>query len=312
MRIKRFNESLDWIEDDEIPFGYKYSWSDIFDMIVDLIDLGFEVVKNDRFFINENDEMINKNENEYRYWNGKENFYKDVKGTCYILKLDKDIKLFKFKATWIKHRVLFVNGIYGYKFHKSSDEMLKILEIINQLENRERIYHSYDFSDNKISLILMIQSDIVEGFSEKKIKELREAKIRENIQDIISKPSRLSYNNKSYTKKFREEAFGSIKRDIWIGDDNFFEESKMTILPINLNFTKQVLSSNIERLESDIKRFIDNNKERGINIEWRKITKQEAEEVDSPEIEGMMGMIYKYDINKLKKYVSDKIDKGEI
>jgi hypothetical protein len=305
MRIKRFNESLDWTEDDEIPFGYKYSWSDIFDMIVDLIDLGFEVVKNDRFFINENDEMIDEHKRKYDHRDGKVQFYKDVKGTCYILRMIKDIKLFNFSEPGYDYRV------YNYEFHKSSDDMLKILETISYIEKREKVYHGYNLSDNKISLILMIQSDIVEGFAEKEIKELRDYKIRKKVGEILQRPGEFSPDNKYYTRKFREEAFGRTRSDISMSDDNFFEESKIRIIPINLNFTKQVLSSNFNRLEDSIIWMIENNKKRGINLEWRKITKKEAELVNSPEIEGMMGLIYNYDIKKLKKYVSDKIDKGK-
>lgn len=307
MRIKRFNESLDWTEDEEIPYGYKYSWADIFDMVVDLIDLGFEVVKNDRFFINENGEKIEYNTGEYG-WRAKkdeEQFYKDVKGTCYILRMVKDIKLFSFYEPSYDYRV------HNYEFHKSTDNMLKILEIISYIEKREKVYHGYNLADNKISLILMIQSDIVEGFAEKEIKELREYKIREKIQNIIISPSEYFLGNKDYTKKFRERAFGGMKMDIHIREDDFFEKSEIAIYPINLNFTKQVLSSNMSKLESDVNWFINRNKKRGINLEWRKITKQEAEKVNSPEIEGMMGIIFKYDINKLKKYVNDIIEKGE-
>ena len=300
MKIKRFNESFNWTEDDKIPFGYKYSWGDIFDMVVDLIDLGFEVVKNDRYFINENDKKIESTNR-----GGSEKFYKDVKGTCYILKMVKDISLFNFYDPGYGYNVS------NYKFHKSSDNMLKILEIISYIEKREKVYHGYNLADNKISLILMIQSDIVEGFAEKKIKELREYKIRKNIQDIIISPRKYFLGNKDYTKKFREEAFGQMEMDIWIGEDDFFEKSEISIYPINLNFTKQVLSSNMNKLEKDVNWFINRNKKRGINVEWRKITKQEAEKVNSLEIEGMMGMIFKYNISKLKKYVSDKIDKGD-
>jgi hypothetical protein len=310
MRIKRFNESVDWSDDDEIPEGYVYSWADIFDMVIDLIDIDFEVIKNDRYFIDKDDKEISLNKGDYysswRYNSRKtrEDFYRDTKGTCYILKMSKSINLTKFNEP---HSGYLVSK---YNFHNSTSEMLKILEIINYLEKRAKVYHAYEFDDGKISLILMIQSKIPEGYVEKQIEEHKNYKVQKYISEYIFEPIYNSFSdeNKNYTKKFRENAFDILKFDI---DQDFYEKSKMAIFPINLNFTKGVLNSNMVELEKSINYLKKSNKERGIEVDWRKITKEEANKVGDSKIEGMMGIILNYDIKKVIKYVNDKIEKGE-
>jgi hypothetical protein len=64
-------------------------------------------------------------------------------------------------------------------------------------------------------------------------------------------------------------------------------------------------------LQKSINYLKKSNKKRGIELEWRKITKEEANKVGDSKIEGMMGIILNYDIKKVIKYVSDKIEKGE-
>ena len=222
--IKRFKIFED-VEDDEnaeIPEGFEYSWNDIYESLLYLTDIGFEIdEKSQKRYLADEKGIEVKGESGHRYnnWEYKSNI-ELAKNAIY------EIKLFKKKESNKIHKEVSTGGYSSrtnhYYLDSDVEELLRIYEeIASFCAHFDKAYHNLTIEEGGYSVWLVASSDVTGDFINKKLDDELNSKVNSKINgQVWDTFRRLSSSNKFFTKKFRESFFngslGSIKGGVAI------------------------------------------------------------------------------------------------
>ena len=314
-KYKIFEDSKEKDKNDEVPEGFKYSWNDIYESLLYLTDIGFEIDEESQksYLADEKGNEV-KGEYEGGYYNReyKSNIEK-AKNAIY------EVRLFKKKESGRLKKEVAVGDTYRnqyitYHLDSDIDGLLAIYEEIASFCARfDKAYHNLSIKEDGYSIWLVASSDVTGDFiTNKRDDELNykvESKISKQVTDNFT---RFSSGNKFYTKKFREDFFGrslySIKNGIYIKTFNWN------------SITKGVYNTNSEVFDKAVKSVLEgfNGKSSwdlgryGYKAEFRELKEEDIKSLVDRDIEtaknyiGTKAIIVKFDYNK----VFDIIKKG--
>ena len=315
---KIFEDAQDGDVNDEVPEGFKYSWNDIYESLLYLTDIGFEIdEKSQKSYLA--DEKGNEVKGEYEggYYNReyKSNIEK-AKNAIY------EIKLFKKKESGRLKKEIQVGDSYRnqyitYHLDSDIDGLLAIYEEIASFCARfDKAYHNLTIENRGYSVWLVASSDVTGDFITKKLDDELNYKVESKISSQVTTNTRFSSGNKFYTKKFREDFFGrslySIKNGIYIKTFNWN------------SVTKGVYNTNSEVFDKGVKSVLEgfNGKSSwdlgryGYKAEFRELKESDLVGLDNTDTErgkeyiGKKSIIVKFDYNQvfstIKKELSEK------
>jgi hypothetical protein len=307
LRPYKIFEDIDEDENDIIPDGFKYSWNNIYDSLLYLTDIGFEIDEKSqkRYLADEKGNQI-KGQNVGGYYNRE---YKSnielAKNAIY------EIKLFKKKEGGKLYKNVSLGGYPSrdISYHLDSDVngLLTIYEEIASFCARfDKAYHNLTIENKGYSIWLVTSSDVTGDFITKKLDDELNYKVESKLSSQVTDNfTRFSSGNKFYTKKFREEFFGrslySIKRGIYIKTFNWN------------SVTKGVYNTNSEVFDKAVKYVLEgfNGKSTydlgkyGYKAEFRELKESDLVGLDNNDIErgkeyiGKKSIIVKFDYDKV-------------
>jgi hypothetical protein len=315
---KIFEDAQDEDENDEIPEGFKYSWNNIYDSLLYLTDIGFQIDEKSqkRYLSDEKGNQI-KGENVGGYYNRewKSNIEK-AKNAIY------EIRLFKKKESNRLHKSVSLGGYpsreLNYYLDSDIDGLLAIYEEIASFCARfDKAYHNLTIEHNGYSVWLVASSDVTGDFITKKLDDELNYKVESKLSSQVTDNfTRFSSGNKFYTKKFREDFFGrglyEIKNGIFIKTFNWN------------SVTKGVYNTNSEVFDKAVKSVLEgfNGKSSwdlgryGYKAEFRELKESDLVGLDDRDTErgkeyiGTKSIIVRFDYNKvfntIKKELSEK------
>jgi hypothetical protein len=315
---KIFEDAQDEDENDEIPEGFKYSWNNIYDSLLYLTDIGFEIDEKSqkRYLSDEKGNQI-KGENVGGYYNRewKSNIEK-AKNAIY------EIRLFKKKESNRLYKSVSLGGYpsreKSYYLDSDIDGLLAIYEEIASFCARfDKAYHNLTIENDGYSVWLVASSDVTGDFITKKLDDELNYKVESKLSSQVTNNfSRFSSSNKFYTKKFREDFFGrslyEIKNGIYIKTFNWN------------SVTKGVYNTNSEVFDKAVKSVLEgfNGKSSwdlgkyGYKAEFRELKESDLVGLDDKDTErgkeyiGKKSIIVKFDyqkvFNTIKKELSEK------
>ena len=220
--IKKFKIFEDVDKDAQVPEGFEYSWNDIYESLLYLTDIGFEIDEKSqkRYLADEKGREV-KGESGHRYnnWEHKSNI-ELAKNAIY------EIKLFKKKESNKIHKEVSTGGYSSrtnhYYLDNDVEELLRIYEeIASFCAHFDKAYHNLTIEEDGYSVWLVASSDVTSDFINKKLDDELNSKVNSKINgQVWDTFRRLSSSNKFFTKKFRESFFsgslGSIKGGVAI------------------------------------------------------------------------------------------------
>lgn len=321
--IKRFKIFED-VEDDEntkVPEGFEYSWNDIYESILYLTDIGFEINEGSkkRYLADEHGDEIKGGYEGRNYYDRKyKSNIEKAKNAIY------EIKLFKKKESNKIHKEVSTGGYSGrtnhYYLDSDIDELLSIYEEIASFCARfDKAYHNLTIEENGYSVWLVASSDVTGEFINKKLDDEVNSKVSSKIISQVWGPfDRFSSGNKFYTKKFRESFFhgtlGSVEGGLSI---QLFDWKSVT---------KGVYNTNSETLDKGINSVLNtfNNQgywdygKYGYKAEFRElkesdfvVLKEEWQINKAKKFIGSKAIIVKFDYNTVFKKVKEELLKKE-
>jgi hypothetical protein len=291
-----------------VPEGFEYSWNDIYESLLYLTDIGFKIDEESakRYLADENGNQI-KGEYEGGYGYNRE--YKSniekAKNAIY------EVRLFKKKESDKIRKDIEVGGYsrqtVSYYLDKDIDGLLGIYEEIASFCARfDKAYHNLTIQNDGYSIWLVASSDVTEDFIQSNLDKELNSKVESAIsKQVVSNFNRLSYDNKAYTKKFREEFFGGsvsqLEKGIFI---KLFNWSSVT---------KSVYNTNSEKFDQAVKSILSNFNDTGswslgkygYKAEFREIKEEDIVDLKERESErakeyiGKKAIIVKFDYNKV-------------
>lgn len=293
-RFKIFEDVEDEDENAKIPEGFEYSWNDIYESLLYLTDIGFEIDEKsqERYLADENGHEVKS-----EYFRGvyKSNIEK-AKNAIY------EIRLFKKKETNKLKRQVSVGYSYRneyqtYYLDSDIDELLRIYEEIASFCNHfDKSYHNLTVSEDGYSVWLVVSSDVTGDFINKKLDDELNNKVNSKINGQVWDTFRtLSSTNKSFTKKFRESFFngtlGTIKGGVAI---QLFDWNSVT---------KSVYNTNSDELDGIINSILGrfnntgywNYGKFGYKAEFRELKESDFTNIKED-----------WQVEKLKKYIGTK------
>lgn len=249
--IKGYKIFEDKDDNDEVPEGFKYSWNDIYESLLYLTDIGFEIdEKSLKRYLS--DEKGNQIKGEYEGGYGYNREYKSnielAKNAIY------EIRLFKKKESNRLYKSVSLGGYPSkeniYYLDSDIDGLLAIYEEIASFCARfDKAYHNLTIENNGYSVWLVASSDVTGDFITKKLDDELNDKVENKIsKQVIDNFDRFSSGNKFYTKKFREDFFGkslyqqkngifiktfdwnSITKGVYITNSEVFDKAVKSIL----------------------------------------------------------------------------------
>jgi hypothetical protein len=301
-----------------VPEGFEYSWNDIYESLLYLTDIGFKIDEESakRYLADENGNQI-KGEYEGGYGYNRE--YKSniekAKNAIY------EVRLFKKKESDKIRKDIEVGGYsrqtVSYYLDKDIDGLLGIYEEIASFCARfDKAYHNLTIQNDGYSIWLVASSDITEDFIQSNLDKELNSKVESAIsKQVVSNFNRLSYNNKAYSKKFREEFFGGsvsqLEKGIFI---KLFNWSSVT---------KSVYNTNSEKFDQAVKSILSNFNDTGswslgkygYKAEFREIKEEDIVDLKERESErakeyiGKKGIIVKFDYNKVFDIIKKNLSK---
>ena len=315
---KIFEDAQDEDENDEVPEGFKYSWNNIYDSLLYLTDIGFEIDEKSqkRYLSDEKGNQI-KGENVGGYYNRewKSNIEK-AKNAIY------EIRLFKKKESNRLYKSVSLGGYpsreKSYYLDSDIDGLLAIYEEIASFCARfDKAYHNLTIENDGYSVWLVASSDVTGDFITKKLDDELNYKVESKLSSQVTNNfTRFSSGNKFYTKKFREDFFGwslyEIKNGIFIKTFNWN------------SVTKGVYNTNSEVFDKAVKSVLEgfNGKSSwdlgkyGYKAEFRELKESDLVGLDDKDTErgkeyiGKKSIIVKFDyqkvFNTIKKELSEK------
>jgi hypothetical protein len=301
-----------------VPEGFEYSWNDIYESLLYLTDIGFKIDEESakRYLADENGNQI-KGEYEGGYGYNRE--YKSniekAKNAIY------EVRLFKKKESDKIRKDIEVGGYsrqtVSYYLDKDIDGLLGIYEEIASFCARfDKAYHNLTIQNDGYSIWLVASSDITEDFIQSNLDKELNSKVESAIsKQVVSNFNRLSYDNKAYSKKFREEFFGGsvsqLEKGIFI---KLFNWSSVT---------KSVYNTNSEKFDQAVKSILSNFNDTGswslgkygYKAEFREIKEEDIVDLKERESErakeyiGKKGIIVKFDYNKVFDIIKKNLSK---
>ena len=314
LRPYKIFEDIDEDEDDIIPDGFKYSWNNIYESLLYLTDIGFEIDEKSqkRYLADEKGNPIKGGYSSDYYNRQYKSNIELAKNAIY------EIKLFKKKEGGKLYKNVSLGGYPSrdISYHLDSDVngLLAIYEEIASFCARfDKAYHNLTIEHNGYSVWLVASSDVTSDFINKKLDE----EINDKVENIISKQvynnfTRFSSGNKFYTKKFRESFFAGfiseLKNGIYI---KLFDWNSVT---------KGVYNTNSETFDKAIKYILNSFNDKndysygkyGYKAEFRELKESDLVGLDARDTErgkkyiGKKSIIVKFDYQK----VFDLIKKG--
>lgn len=246
--IKKYKIFEDKNEDDIIPEGFKYSWNDIYESLVYLTDIGFEIdEKSQKRY------LADEKGKEVKGGYGGDYYNREWKSNIELAKnAIYEIRLSKKKESNRLHKEVSLGGYpsrYNHYYLDSDiDGLLGIYEEIASFCSRfDKAYHNLTIEDNGYSVWLVASSEVSGDFITNKLDD----ELNDKVSGILSSQvkgnfSRFSSSNKFYTKKFREEFFGrglyEIKNGIFIQTFNWNSVTKGVYNTNSLVFDKAIKS----------------------------------------------------------------------
>lgn len=317
-KYKIFEEAED--EDDKVPEGFKYSWNDIYESLLYLTDIGFEIDEKSqkRYLADEKGREV-KGESGHRYnnWEYKSNI-ELAKNAIY------EIKLFKKKESNKIHKEVSTGGYSSrtnhYYLDNDVEELLRIYEeIASFCAHFDKAYHNLTIEEDGYSVWLVTSSDVTGDFINKKLDDELNNKVDSKINgQVWDTFRRLSSSNKFFTKKFRESFFngslGSIKGGVAI---YLFDWNSVT---------KGVYNTNSETLDNAIDSILGtfnntgywNYGKFGYKAEFRElkesdfvVLKEDWQINKAKKFVGSKAIIVKFDYNTVFKKVKDELKKKD-
>lgn len=248
--IKRFKIFEDVDEDAKVPEGFEYSWNDIYESLLYLTDIGFEIDENSkkRYLSDERGREV-KGSNVLI--SGRREYKSNVEKSKNAI---YEIRLFKKKETDRLSREVstgYYNGNKSYYLDNDIEELLKIYEEIASFCNHfDKSYHNLTIEKDGYSVWLVVSSDVTQEFITQKLdKELNDRVERIVGNQIWGPMRRLSSDNTNFTKKFRDNFFNAS-----LGG----EKLGVAIKLFNWNsVTKGVMNTNSDQLERTIEVALD-------------------------------------------------------
>ena len=303
-------------ENDIVPEGFEYSWNDIYESLLYLTDIGFEIDEN-----SQKRYLADEKGNPIKGGYGSDYYNREYKSNIELAKnAIYEIKLFKKKESNKIHKEVSTGGYSNrtnhYYLDSDVEELLRIYEEIASFCNHfDKAYHNLTIENNGYSVWLVASSDVTGDFIQSKIdKELNdkvESKISKQVTDNFT---RFSSDNKFYTKKFREEFFGrrfsEIKNGIYIRVFNWN------------SVNKGVYNTNSEVFDKDIKSVLSDFNDTGTwglgqygyKAEFRELKEEDitglknTQEIEAAkEYIGTKSIIVKFDYNKVFDMIKKKL-----
>lgn len=301
-----------------VPEGFEYSWNDIYESLLYLTDIGFKIDEESakRYLADENGNQI-KGEYEGGYGYNRE--YKSniekAKNAIY------EVRLFKKKESDKIRKDIEVGGYsrqtVSYYLDKDIDGLLGIYEEIASFCARfDKAYHNLTIQNDGYSIWLVASSDVTEDFIQSNLDKELNSKVESAIsKQVVSNFNRLSYDNKAYSKKFREEFFGGsvsqLEKGIFI---KLFNWSSVT---------KSVYNTNSEKFDQAVKSILSNFNDTGswslgkygYKAEFREIKEEDIVDLKERESErakeyiGKKAIIVKFDYNKVFDIIKKNLSK---
>ena len=315
--IKRFKIFED-VEDDEnaeVPEGFQYSWNDIYESLLYLTDIGFEIDEKSqqRYLADEKgNEVKGGYSSDYYNREWKSNI-ELAKNAIYEIRLSKKKESGRLEK-YIKVGSSWSNTHISCYLDSDIDGLLAIYEEIASFCARfDKAYHNLTIESDGYSVWLVASSDVTGDFITKKLDDELNYKVESAISSQVTDNfTRFSSGSKFYTKKFREDFFGRRLYSI---------ENGIFIKTFNWNsVTKGVYNTNSETFDSAVERVINNfnGKESwnlgkyGYKAEFRELKESDLVGLDTKDTErgkeyiGKKSIIVKFDYQK----VFDLIKKG--
>ena len=319
-RFKIFEDVEDNDKNAEVPEGFEYSWNDIYESLLYLTDIGFEIDEKSqkRYLADEKGREV-KGESGHRYnnWEYKSNI-ELAKNAIY------EIKLFKKKESNKIHKEVSTGGYSSrtnhYYLDNDVEELLRIYEeIASFCAHFDKAYHNLTIEEDGYSVWLVTSSDVTGDFINKKLDDELNNKVNSKINgQVWDTFRRLSSSNKFFTKKFRESFFngslGSIKGGVAI---YLFDWNSVT---------KGVYNTNSETLDNAIDSILGtfnntgywNYGKFGYKAEFRElkesdfvVLKEDWQINKAKKFVGSKAIIVKFDYNTVFKKVKDELKKKD-
>lgn len=296
--IKRFKifEDVD-DEDSEVPEGFEYSWNDIYESLLYLTDIGFEVDENSqkRYLADEQGKEVRGS----NAWNSGRSQYKSnielAKNAIY------EIRLFKKKESNRIHKEVsgrrYLSESKDYYLDNDIDELLRIYEEIASFCNHfDKSYHNLTIEKDGYSVWLVASSDVSKDFITKKLDDEINDNVNSKINGQVYDTFRsLSSSNKFFTKKFRESFFNgtlaSIKGGVAI---HLFDWNSVS---------KSVYNTNSEQLDKSINSVVGTFNNPGYWNYGKYGYKADFRELKESDFSNMKE---DWQTEKLKKYIGTK------
>ena len=326
--IKKYKIFEDSEEDENtiIPEGFKYSWNDIHESLIYLTDIGFKIDEKSekRYLADEHGGEVKGERDIFFSWNFGQTEYKSniekAKNAIY------EIKLFKKKETGRLKKEVQVGESYRnqyrtYHLDSDIDGLLAIYEEIASFCSRfDKAYHNLSIEKDGYSVWLVASSDVTQDFIQTKLDKEMNSKIETALsKQVYNNFNRLSYDNKAYTKKFREEFFGGsvsqLERGIFI---KLFNWNSVTKSVYNTNSEKfdQAIKSILNSFNDTRSNFIFNNLGKyGYKAEFRELKEEDIVNLEDSGIEkgkkyiGTKAIIVKFDYNKVFDIIKKELSK---
>jgi hypothetical protein len=281
--IKSYKIFEDKDDDNEIPEGFEYSWNDIYESLLYLTDIGFEIDEDSkkRYLADEHGNMV-----------------KDIEAKNAIY----EIRLYKKKESGRLEKSIKVGSSWSNTYISSYldsdiEELLRIYEeIASFCAHFDKSYHNLTIEKDGYSIWLVASSDVTGDFINKKLDDEINDKVKSKLQkQVTDNFTRFSSDNKFYTKKFREEFFGSklyeIKNGIFIQTFNWN------------SVAKGVYNTNSETFNKSIKYILNEfngSSSWSLNKYGYKADFRELKEEDT------IGLKLDWEIKSAKKYIGSK------
>lgn len=313
------DEDDDVDENDIVPSGFKYSWNDVEDILLHLTDIGFVIDKHEAYYADKKGEQITRWASIHSLMSS--NKIEDIKWGIYDIQLSK-----KTDSKKIKRKIEVSRWESKYRYLDS--DIKPIVDIYNEISSIcnhfDKAYQSLEVESDSYNISLMLATSISDEFITSATNKHIENETSSSIDRFFSEKSSevLQFGQKftnwssssKYSKRFKDLAFkNKLGESSW----NFkggLKEGFLVHFINDTSLTTGVKNTNYPKLPT--KDYNDY----GIKVTFRKVTDGDLEKlakihnVDISYVkdryEGIMGIFFEFDYNKLYKIVKKMVEKS--
>lgn len=306
-------------ENEKVPSGFKYSWNDVEDILLYLTDNGFEIDKHEAYYVNKKGEKITNYASIGSLMG--DNKIKDIKWGIYDVQLSKKTDSKKITK---KIRSNYISSNDQYLYLDSDIKSINdIYEEISSICNHfDRAYQNLDIDSDSYNIYLMLATSISDEFITDTTNKDKENQTSSSIEEFFSAKSsdvlqfgqkftKWSSSNK-YSKRFKDLAFKNKLGEYSWNFKGSIKEGFLVHFINDTSLTAGVKKTNYPKLPTR-----DYN-EYGIKVTFRKVTNDDLEKLAKMQnvdisyvkdrYEGIMGIFFEFDYNKLYKIVRDMVE----